>query len=326
MFEGLLLNLLVLIISLLILGRASHYAITNSIKLSDAVGLSKTTIGFLLVAFSTSLPELLVSIFAVLGAGTSGVAIGNVLGSNIVNICLILGICILIFSRKYQADLSFPLGMVQEELGSLYFGLFVASIIPLLLMYIREGSRIVGAILMLVFIYNTYRLSKQRVEIGKESDAENRGKLYQFLLFTLMGVAGVVACSYFLVESATYIAVSVGVPSVVIGSTIVAFGTSIPELATSIDATREGHIELAFGNVIGSAFVNLTCILGFTLLTSPFTLNIVAFNDLAIFSLISNLMLWYFISSARLTWREGATLLAFYGVFLALTFGMLTPV
>jgi len=319
--EGLAINVLILVASLVALSRASHFAITNSVNLSDAAGYSKTTIGFLLVAFATSLPELLVSIFAALGAGAGGVAIGNVLGSNIVNICLILGICILIYSRSNRIDLSFPLGMVQEELSSLYTGLFVASVIPLLLMYIREGGRIVGAILMLAFIYNTVRLSKERVELGEESTGEHRGKLHQYLIYTFIGIAGVVVCSYFLIDSASYVALSIGVPGVVIGSTIVAFGTSVPELATSLDATRGGHIELAFGNIVGSVFVNLTLILGFTLLTSPLPVSIIAFNDLAIFSLIANVMLWYFLSSARLTWREGVMLLVLYGVFLVITFG-----
>jgi cation:H+ antiporter len=319
MIDGLVINLGVLIISLVILGRASHFTITNSIHFSDSVGLSKTTVGFLLIAFATSLPELLVSIFSAIGTGTSGVAIGNVLGSNIVNVCLILGICLLIYSRNNRIEVSFSFGMVQEEVGSLYFGLFAASIIPLFLMYVREGSRIIGVFLMLAFIYNTVRLSREKTSVKEEAGEElSRGK-YRYILLTLIGVAGVVICSYFLIDAASFLALSLGVPSVIVGSTIVAFGTSIPELATSLEATRNGHIELAFGNVIGSAFVNLTCILGFTLLTSPFTVDITAFNDLAIFSLIANLMLWYFISSTRLTWREAATLLALYAIFLALT-------
>lgn len=321
MFEGLLLNLIILFLSLIILSQASRITITNSVNLSDSVGLSKTTIGFLLVAFATSLPELLVSVFAALGSGTSGVAIGNVLGSNIVNVCFILGLCIFIYSRSNRIEVSFSFGMMQDEIGSLYFGLFAASIIPLLLMYVREGSRVIGAILIMAFIYNTARLARERTVAREDVSEELRAKRYKYALYTLLGVTGVVACSYFLIDTASYVALSLGVPSVVIGSTIVAFGTSIPELATSLDATRKGHIELAFGNIVGSAFVNLTCILGFTLLTSPFAVNITAFNDLAIFSLVANLMLWYFLSSVKLTWREGVMLLALYGVYLVLTFG-----
>src|SRR3972149_3554079 len=132
MFEGILVNAIVLIISLLILSGASHLVITNAVKAADAAGFGKATIGFLLVAFSTSLPELLVSIFAALGAGTIGVAIGNVLGSNIVNVGLILGVCILIATLKKSMkmnNIEFTAYVAKEEVGSLYFGLFTASII-----------------------------------------------------------------------------------------------------------------------------------------------------------------------------------------------------
>jgi cation:H+ antiporter len=110
------------------------------------------------------------------------------------------------------------------------------------------------------------------------------------------------------------------VPPVVVGATIVAFGTSVPELATSIAATRKGHLDLALGNIVGSGFINITCILGVTLMSSPLSVNMAAFSKLAIFSLITNLLLWYFLSSEKLTWREGAVLLFVYSVFIATSF------
>jgi cation:H+ antiporter len=124
-----------------------------------------------------------------------------------------------------------------------------------------------------------------------------------------------------LVDSASSIALLLGVPSLVIGATIVAFGTSIPELATSIEATRQGHLEMAFGNIVGSGFVNLTLILGVTLVSSPFTVNIFAFHDLAIFSLIANVFLWYFMSSGKINRREGFVLIFLYAIFLVASFG-----
>jgi cation:H+ antiporter len=138
---------------------------------------------------------------------------------------------------------------------------------------------------------------------------------------TLVGIIGVVVSAYFLVESASSLAVLFGVPSLVIGATIVAFGTSVPELATSIEATRQGHLELAFGNVVGSGFVNLTCILGVSLVSTPFTVNMIAFHDLAIFSLIANVILWYFMSSGRINRRQGLVLIFLYAAFLFVTFG-----
>jgi Ca2+/Na+ antiporter len=131
---GLLGNVLVLLVSLVILDKASDWTITNSVKVADITGFGKTTIGFILVAFSTSLPELCVSIFAAVGGESIGVAIGNVLGSNIVNICLILGhMFSSLITLKSSESVKLLPTMAKEEIGTLYFGLFVASIIPLAL-------------------------------------------------------------------------------------------------------------------------------------------------------------------------------------------------
>ena len=145
-------NTLVLAASLAILAKASDVTINNSVKVASVTGFGKTTIGFILVAFSTSLPELLVSIFAVLGQGAIGVAVGNVLGSNIFNIALILGICFLIVALKCPKYSCFYPSMAKEETGSLYFGLLIASMVPLVLLYLESTSRFMGVVLLTIFI------------------------------------------------------------------------------------------------------------------------------------------------------------------------------
>ena len=172
-----------------------------------------------------------------------------------------------------------------------------------------------------MFAVYLYQLSKVRNVREEGSLGPERQKLTKYAFVTLAGVAGVVATSYFIVDSASYVARSVGIPPVVIGATIIAFGTSVPELATSIAATRKGHLDLALGNIIGSCFINVTCILGVTLTSSPLNVNMTAFSKLAIFSLVANLFLWYFLSSEKLIWREGAVLLFVYALFLATSFG-----
>ena len=323
MFEewGMLGNALVLLASLAILDRASDWAITNSVKVADITGFGKTTIGFILVAFSTSLPELCVSIFAAIGGESMGVAVGNVLGSNIVNICLILGVCFLFVALKSSEAVKLAPAMAKEEIGTLYFGLFVASVVPLTLLYIGFASRIIGVILLAIFIFYVYQLSKVRKIREEGSLGEERRKLPRYAFFALLGIALVVASSYFIVDSATYIAESLGVPPVVIGATIIAFGTSLPELATSVDAVQKGHMDLALGNIVGSCFINITCILGVALISSPLAVNMAAFSHLVMFSLITNLLLWYFLSSERISWREGTILLVMYAIFLTTSFG-----
>jgi cation:H+ antiporter len=317
---GLPVNIIVLIVALAALSKASDLTITHSINVASVTGLGKTTVGFILVAFSTSLPELFVAVFSVLNPENVGVSIGNVLGSNIVNICLILGVCFLLIFLKYPEKSRVLPKMAKEELGSLYFGLFIASIVPLALIYIGYASRVVGVILLVIFIYYMFQLSKARTPEQALSGTE-KNKLRKYVSLTILGAVVVVICAYFIVESASYLASSVGIPPVVIGATVVAFGTSVPELSTSFDAVKKGHLELALGNIIGSCFMNITLILGITLVTSPLTINMSAFSNVAIFSLITNLLLWYFLSSERIGRREGTVLLFLYAVFLATSLG-----
>ena len=320
MFEGLGLlgNALILLVSLVVLDKASDWAITNSVKIADITGFGKTTIGFILVAFSTSLPELCVSIFAAIGGESIGVAIGNVLGSNIVNICLILGLAFLIASLKNpKTNLT-----IKEELETLNFGLFIASIVPLFLIYIGYASRVAGIILIAIFAYNIYRVSKRWAFVSFAGPSGRSGKPGRLIALTIIGVIAVIASAYLIIDSACYIAEWIGIPNVVIGATIVAFGTSLPEFANSLKASLKGHAELALGNIVGSYFINVTLILGVALIGQNFVVNMATYTGLAVHALISSLLLWYFLSSKNINWRGGATLLFLYAVFMAQIFGV----
>ena len=323
MFEefGLLVNGVVLLVSLVFLVLGSELTINNAVKVSEITRLGKTTVGFILVGFISSLPELSVSIFAVTNPENVGISLGNVLGSNIVNIALVLGICILLVVLKRPRFPSFLLTLAKEEMGSLQFGLFVASIVPLSLLYIGYASRFIGVFLLGIFFYYMFQLArKQRSKEGAVPQSEKAG-MRRHILLAVVGSVCVIVTAFFIVESASFVATSVGIPSVVIGATIIAFGTSIPELATSISSTRKGHFNLAIGNIVGSGFINITFILGVALVASPLTVDISGFANLAMFSLIINLFLWYFLSSEKISWREGVLLLFLYSVFLLTSFG-----
>jgi cation:H+ antiporter len=314
---GILFNVGILIFSLLLLNKFSHWTIVNSERIADITGFGKTAVGFILLAMSTSLPELTVSAFSTTNEESVGVAIGNVLGSNIVNVCFILGVVILYSSWKNLACIDFIPMITREDIKSLQFGLFIASVIPLTLIYLGFASRLIGVLLITLFIWNTWQLMKKREGLKDEGalgEAKEKLTWYGFML--LVGVAGVIGCSYFIIDSATKIAISIGVPKVIIGATIVAFGTSIPELATSLKATKNNSINLALANIVGSGFINITLILGVTLVATNLRVNISAYTNVAIFSLISNMFLWYFLSGERICWREGAVLVILYAVFL----------
>ena len=320
MFEclGLLGNVFILLFSLFILDRASDLAVDNAVKVADLTGLGKTIIGFMLVAMTTTLPELSISVLTALGVEDVGVAIGNALGSNVVNICLILGLAFLIVSLKSSETCL----EVKEDVETIYFGLFVASIVPLALIYLGYASRFIGVILVAIFAYNIYKASKRRKAENKTDFSGKYGKLKRPMLLTIVGVMIVVASAYLIVDSASYIAEWMGVPKVIIGATIVAFGTSLPEFANSLKSSLKGHVELALGNIVGSCFLDVTLILGVALIGQNFRVNMAAYTGLAVHALVSSLILWYFLSSKKISWKEGAILLFLYMVFLAQIFGV----
>jgi cation:H+ antiporter len=215
----------------------------------------------------------------------------------------------------------------KSELSSIHFGLFIASIVPMILIYISGATWAVGLILLFIFVGYMYRLSKVRMpsENGEVTQEEKK-KLKRYLLFTIAGALGVVASAYFLVESAVSIATSVGLSQQVIGATIIAFGTSLPELTLDLKAFLRGHPGLAFGDIIGSSFINITLILGITLFVpaligSPVVMRMEIFQSLVIFSIITNLFFWYFLSRERIGWREGAIFLFIYALFIVTTIG-----
>ena len=314
-------NVIVLSVSLVVLIRASSLAITNSVELASVTGLGKTKVGFLLVAFSTSLPELFVAIFAIANQETVGISLGNILGSNIMNICLILGIGFLIMAIKYPESAGFFTRMTRDEVGNLNFGIFVASIVPLLLLYFGYATQIMGVILIGLFIYNMYDLAKKRETVQEISDTAEKTENKKYIIKAILGIIGVVASSFFIIESSSFLALIAGIPPIIVGATLVAFGTSFPELVTSVDSVRKGFIDLALGNVIGSCFINITLILGLTFLLAPLNVDVSAFSGLILFSLISNIVFGYIIQNSSNGKREGIILLVIYAVFIVISFG-----
>ena len=335
LITGLIANLLVIGVSFLVLNWASNLTITNAIKVSTITRLGKTAVGFSLIAFATSLPELIVAFIAALTGGAP-LSVGNVLGSNIFNISVIVGLAVLLLYLKRPrraTDSNGPVGInvipsfARSELSSIEFGLFISSIIPMILIYVATATWVVGLILLFIFIGYMYNLSKVRMpsENGEVAQDEKR-KLRRYIYFTIAGALCVVVSANFLVNSAVGIAQSAGVPESVIGATIVAFGTSLPELTVSLKSILKGHSGLAFGNIIGSSFVNITLILGITffvpaVLGSPVTMNMSVFQNLVVFSIITNLFFWYFLSREKIGWREGAIFLFIYVFFIITTVG-----
>lgn len=333
-----LINILIIAVAIVFLNLASDVVIRYATKIAAITKLGKTSIGFTLISVSTTLPELTVALSAAISGGAA-LSIGNAIGSNVFNISAILGIGAVILglniylrSKRNKAlhvkNNNIIPNFVSSELSNIEFGLFIASIVPLILLYVSaEWAWLVGLILLVVFGVYLYRLSKVRItteEADVEITPEERGKLKQFVLFTVLGALGVVVSANFMVQSAIAIATSAGVSQQVIGATIVALGTSIPELTIGVKSILRGHPNLALGNIIGAAFFNTTLILGVTLfvpalLGSTLMLNMAVYLNLIVFSIIINTFFWYFLSRKQITWKEGLVFLAIYVLFIITT-------
>jgi cation:H+ antiporter len=330
----LILNFVIIAVSLVVLNWASNTTINNALKVSAISKLGKTSIGFTSISLSTTLPELTVAVTAAFSGG-AGLSVGNALGSNIFNISAIIGIAALLLyykhvrtpkSAKNPDGINVIPSMAKSDLNTIYFGLLVSSLIPMVLIYISTASWAVGLILLFVFAAYIYKLTQVRIpsEEIEEVPLSEKKKLKLYIVFTIIGALGVVVSANFLVDSAIVIASSFGVPQTVIGATIIAFGTSLPELTIGVKSVLKGHAGLAFGNIIGASFFNTTLILGVTfflpsLVGSPLELNMAVFRNLVTFSIIINMFFWYFLSQGKIRLKEGALFLTLYALFLFTT-------
>jgi cation:H+ antiporter len=220
------------------------------------LGLSPMVIGLTIVGFGTSTPELLVSLNAALG-GQAGIAIGNVVGSNIANTLLILGVAAVL------APIAVPFATLRRDL---FWLVVVTLVLPVVFwsgsLGLIEGLALVGG--LIVFLVVSLRVGGQADDVVPYT-----GTVWRSAGFALGGLAAVMAGAHYLVQSATLIARDFGISEAMIGLSIVAVGTSLPELATTIVAVLRGQRDIALGNVIGSNIFNVLGILGITALITP---------------------------------------------------------
>lgn len=298
---------------LLLLG--GEFLVRGSVAIALKLRISKVIIGLTLVAFATSAPELIVSIIAAM-KGKSAIALGNVIGSNVANIGLILGLTALLYKMQavrltYRNDWLFLLG-ANGLLGVfLYFG--GISFI--------QGLILVAALV----VYNTLKIRSARKEraaasIGQDVDVPAM-PIWQGVLLLIIGAVGLKFGAQLFVTGIATIAAQWGWSERLVAVSLVAFGTSVPELAASLMAARKGEADIAIGNVIGSNIFNILSVLGFTALIQPIELSDQAllYVDFPISLLFTLLLipLMGVLKSDRLDRIEGAVLLGFYVIFIA---------
>ena len=267
-----------LIIGLVILIIGGEYLVKGSVALAVRMKVSMVVIGLTVVSFATSAPELIVSIYSAL-TGHPDMAIGNVIGSNIANISLVLGLTALLFPLAFQQRL-YRFDIPVMLFASLLFGVFLYTNSTL---DSWEGFVFVGILFMLTF----YMIRRSRKEEKlKQVVEEDKLPLSKLMIFLAVGAVCLYFGSRFLVDGASGLARMIGLSERVISVSIVAFGTSVPELAASIIAAFKKEKDLSIGNLIGSNIFNVFAVLGITSIISPI--------QVVDQSLISNDIWWMF--------------------------------
>ena len=288
---------------LLIVG--AEALVRGASALALKLGLSTLVVGLTVVAFGTSAPELVVSVQAAREAA-GGIALGNVIGSNIANIALILGLSALLRPLRVETQL------VRLDLPLL----IGVSLVLVLLLLDRALGRVEGAVLslgLLGYVALTLRVARREEPAGLgEALPTAQGSAWRHVLFVGAGLAMLATGAGWLVDGAVAVAEAAGVPPAVVGLTLVAVGTSLPELATSAVATYRGAGDVAIGNVVGSNLFNVLGILGAAALVHPLAAPSLTLVDLAVMFGLAIVLLPLARSGFALTRWEGALLVGVY--------------
>ncbi len=309
------LSFLMVLAGFLLLALGGEGLVKGAVSLARHMRVPPLIIGLTFVAFGTSAPELMVSVQAAL-SGNAGISVGNVVGSNIANILLVLGATALVRPVVNQ-DPSLK--------RDVFFVLFISIVFAAIAQFGQVTHAFALALLgfLLFYIVLVYRQEKQAQtpQVQISDDAPQGGVLGALLLLSV-GVAAVVWGADILIDGAVHIAQGFGVPETIIGLTLVAFGTSLPELAISVLSAFRGQAGVAIGNVIGSNIFNIALILGVTGLITPLDISLqIAEFDVWIMLLASLSFLWLMRERARLSRLVGALFLCAYGGYIALLLG-----
>jgi cation:H+ antiporter len=295
-----------------ILTAAAEALVYGASSLARRVGLSPLVIGLTVVSIGTSLPELVVGIEAAL-VGNGDIALGNVVGSNIGNMALILGTAALVRPLAVQSQIVRVDSPILVVVSLVFAGLVVDGTLSRL-----DGLLLVGGIVAYV-AYNLYAAQSSPTAVHDEFEA-GLPQLHAVWVdagLLVVGLGGLVAGAHLLVEGAVAIAETLGVGPIVIGLTIVAVGTSLPELATSVVAARRGEGDIAVGNAVGSSVFNVLGILGVTVLVQPLSTQTLGWVDVGVMGGTALIVLPLFRTDWTLSRLEGAFLLVCYAAYVA---------
>ena len=296
-------NIISLIIGFILLIKGADLFVDSASGIAKRFGIPSLIIGMTIVAMGTSAPELSVSITSAI-KGLNDMSIANVVGSNIFNTLMILGVSSLFNKLKINS---------YKDIVVMLF-----SSVLLLVCCFNNTLGIINGIVLLamfaLFMWNQIKGAKAEVE---EDDVHHRPMLLTIVL-GIIGMCAIIGGGNLVVNSASVIATNLGMSENLVGLTIVAMGTSLPEFITSVIATKKGEIDIAVGNVVGSNIFNILFVLGIAGIINPMTVSLVAIYDIAILVIVSVLIL--FITRKReINKYNGLMLIAIYICYLCYT-------
>src|SRR3989338_9475959 len=290
-----------LLVSLAILSKSSDFVVENAVNLSRFFGLSKIAVGALLLAVSTSLPELSVSVLsATIGGGA--IALGNVFGSSITNILLVLGF----------GGFLYGITIRKRALYDVSFILLFSALLPvyiILSMFFNNQALgfIEGFVLLLLFAVYAYYSFVRKIDIENGDHVTTKQALQSFVIF-FFSIIVVLISAGFVVDSALKLATQLNIAQSFIGATIIAVGTSLPELTIDLKAIRRKHYDLAIGDAIGSNLINTTLVLGTAAVINPIVVSINIFSVILMFVVLANFLFLYVASTQNKLNRFGGLL------------------
>lgn len=277
----------------------------GAVGLAERMKVSQLVIGLTVVAMGTSMPEFCVSLVSAL-KGTPDLAVGNIVGSNVFNSLLIVGVAAML------APMTILKTTVRKDIP---FAVLASGALFLLCLDGNIGRVDAGFLLILFVFFMGVTLTTAKPDAGAQTEAKKPMKPLVATAWLLVGLACLVFGSNLFVDGATTVAQAIGISDAVIGLTIVAGGTSLPELATSAVAARKGNSGIAIGNVLGSNVFNILLILGVTGVISPMTIQGIGFVDLSVL-FGSMMLLWLFsFTKYTITRLEGALLSSIYIIY-----------
>lgn len=306
------LDIIMLLVGFVLLIKGADVFVDGAVGISRKLKIPAVVVGLTIVAFGTSAPEASVSVAAAL-AGSNGIAVGNVLGSNLFNLLVVTGISAVFMSLPVSKSI------LKRDYP---FMMFITVVMLAMFLFVTPNdlSRTDGIILLILFaffLFYTVFFALRSRSAAYEDDGEKAMKLWQSLIYLAIGLAAIILGGDLVVDNASSLAVAWGMDEILVGLTIVALGTSLPELVTSVVASRKGENDIAIGNVVGSNIFNILMVLGISSTIRPIQVGNEVIIDTVILIVICLLVAIPIYKNKQLGRTSGILMILAYAAYLA---------